>query len=141
MNYKTIIRIVKTYVPPESIEQAIDEINEAYNLLNSNSRQKQIEDIVCGYYRIPLVALQGPSRKREVVWARQVMAHCYRKFLYSSGDKKQKIQLKNIGKLLGGRNHATINHAINTVKDLTDVDRMLRDGVRLIESKIRELDS
>ena len=65
------------------------------------------------------------TRKREIVQARQIAMYLSRSLT--------KTSLSSIGSQLGGKDHATVLHACNTVSDLMDTDRSFRGFVHDIE--------
>lgn len=101
------------------------------NLVNVTEKKhtiKNIRDLVCEYFKIPVESLQSSSRKREVVQARHIA-------MYFSKQLTQE-SLTSIGNSIGKRNHATVIHACKTVKDLMDTDKTFRGNVLEIEKKL-----
>jgi len=71
-------------------------------LINTSRREitiEYIQKIVCEYYKIRLTYIQGKTRKREIVQARQVS-------MYFS-KSLTKASLASIGSHIGGKDHAT----------------------------------
>lgn len=89
----------------------------------------RIQKIVCEYFRIDPQQFLSSSRKRELVQARQISMYLSRNFTKSS--------LASIGSQTGGRDHATVLHAYNTVCDLLDTDRSFRKYVVDIEKQLK----
>jgi chromosomal replication initiator protein len=48
-----------------------------------------------------------------------------------------KNSLKNIGDHFGGRDHTTVIHSCQTVKDLMDTDVMIREQVKELQQKVQ----
>ena len=69
------------------------------------------------------------TRKREIVQARQIAMYLSRTLTNTSLD--------SIGSQIGGKNHATVLHACNTVCDLMDTDRTFRQYITDIEKQLR----
>lgn len=88
-----------------------------------------IQKIVCEYYKIPVDQMQGKTRKREIVQARQVS-------MYFSKNLT-KASLASIGSCIGGKDHATVLHACKTVNNLIDTDRHFRNQILEIEKKLK----
>ncbi len=86
---------------------------------------QKIQDTVCDFFNIKKDLIHTPSRKREIVQARQVTMFFIK--------KHTELSLSQIGSQVGGRNHATVLHACNTVKDLTEVDKGFRSDIEEIE--------
>ena len=77
-----------------------------------------IVDDVLKLYDVTLDDVKKKSRKRKVVLPRQVCMT----FLKMHTD----WTYNHIGEFFGGRDHTTVIHAIQTIKDLTDVDQDFR---------------
>ncbi len=95
----------------------------------------RIRDIVCQYYDIdPATILTTKSRKRELVFARQLIMYFMRKYT--------KMSLKSIGSEFAGtsngkkKDHTTVIHSIRTVNNLMDTDEGIRTQVKHIEIKM-----
>ena len=88
-----------------------------------------IQKIVCDYYKISIELIQGKTRKREIVQARQITMYLAKAFTKNS--------LKCIGEHFGGRDHTTVIHSCQTVKDLMDTDSMFRENVMELTQKVQ----
>ncbi len=84
---------------------------------------------VCEYFNITRDALVSASRKRQIVQARQIA-------MYECRSLIPNCSLSTIGSALGGKDHATVVHACNTVQDLMDTDKLFHQWVEDIESMI-----
>jgi chromosomal replication initiator protein len=71
---------------------------------------EEIQRVVCKYFDIPDDLLRGKSRKKEIVFARQIAMYISKEITHYS--------LKSIGLHFGGRDHTTVIHAIRTVGNL-----------------------
>ena len=69
------------------------------------------------------------TRKREIVQARQIAMYLCRSLTGKS--------LTAIGAELGGKNHATVLHACETVGDLMATDRSFKQYITDIEKKLK----
>jgi chromosomal replication initiator protein len=101
-------------------------------LVNTQRREitiDYIQKVVCEYYKIPVDQMQGKTRKREIVQARQVS-------MYFS-KSLTKASLASIGSSIGGKDHATVLHACKTVNNLIDTDRHFRSQILEIEKKLK----
>ena len=88
----------------------------------------RIQDTVCSYFKISQEQFLSRTRKREIVQARQIAMYLSR--------SHTKTSLSSIGAQLGGKDHATVLHACNTVCDLMDTDRSFRNYVMEIEKML-----
>ena len=102
------------------------------NFVKSSSKEITIETIqkmVCDYFNLPYERLLQKTRKREIVQARQITMYLAKQFTKNS--------LKTIGEHFGGRDHTTVIHSCQTVKDLMDTDGLFRESVVDLQQKVQ----
>lgn len=102
------------------------------NFIKSSSREITIENIqkiVCEYFDLPFEKLLQKTRKREIVQARQITMFLSKTFTKNS--------LKTIGDHFGGRDHTTVIHSCQTVKDLMDTDSTFKEYVLELQQKVQ----
>lgn len=102
------------------------------NFVKSSSKEITIDTIqrmVCDYFEVPYDKLLQKTRKREIVQARQITMYLAKAFTKNS--------LKTIGEHFGGRDHTTVIHSCQTVKDLMDTDGIFRDNVLELQQKVQ----
>lgn len=90
-----------------------------------------IKQIVCDHFNIDQEILKQKSRRREIVQARQVA-------MYFSKNMT-KHSLASIGQQIGGRDHATVLHAMKAVSNLLETDKKFKNEFGEIEKKIKSL--
>lgn len=86
---------------------------------------QKIQDTVSNFFNVKKELIQSASRKREIVQARQVTMYFIK--------KHTELSLSQIGIQVGNRNHATVLHACNTVRDLIEVDKGFRSDITEID--------
>jgi len=106
-------------------ENLVDKIVSEHKVEISVNR---IQSAVCSYFNITTDQFLSKTRKREIVQARQIAMYLSRSLT--------KTSLSSIGTQLGGKDHATVLHACNTVCDLMDTDRSFRGYVTDIEKQL-----
>ena len=89
----------------------------------------KVQEVVCEYFNITRETLLSKSRKRQIVQARQIA-------MYMSRNLIGGCSLSTIGMELGGKDHATVLHACNTVSDLMSTDKLFRQYVSDIEKML-----
>src|SRR6187551_2313188 len=102
------------------------------NFVKSSSKEITIDAIqkmVCEYYDVPYDKLLQKTRKREIVQARQITVFLSKAFTKNS--------LKTIGEHFGGRDHTTVIHSCQTVKDLMDTDNLFKESVIELQQKVQ----
>src|ERR1700743_1701315 len=101
------------------------------NFVKTSSKEITIETIqrmVCEYFDVSYDKLLQKTRKREIVQARQITMYLAKAFTKNS--------LKTIGEHFGGRDHTTVIHSCQTVKDLMDTDSLFRENVMELQQQV-----
>lgn len=95
----------------------------------------QLRQIICAVTGFKWEKIISKSRKRELVNARFMYA-------FFAKDILSGVTLKTIGQTIGGRDHTTAIHAIQTVKDLIAAkDVSILDLTDKIKNKLIENES
>lgn len=89
---------------------------------------EMIQKTVCDYFEVPVEKLKEPTRKRQFVQARQLSMYFAKEFT--------KASLKSIGQQFGGRDHSTVIHSCQAVKNLVDTDEDFKDSVDELRKRI-----
>lgn len=97
--------------------------------LNKEITVDNIKDLVADHFDVPVDKLQGKTRKRSIVIARQLSMYLAKNLTSKS--------LKNIGGYFGGRDHSTVIYSCQAVKDLMDTDLIFKDTVTELEKKVK----
>lgn len=88
----------------------------------------QVIEIVSRYYSISLQELVSASRNKELVIPRQVAMYLIR--------QETDASLPEIGGLLGGRDHSTVIHGIDRVKERLEAEDQLRRDVMSVREQL-----
>lgn len=102
------------------------------NFVKTSSKEITIDTIqkmVCEFFDVSYDKLLHKTRKREVVQARQISMYLAKAFTKNS--------LKTIGEHFGGRDHTTVIHSCQTVKDLMDTDSLFKENVMELQQKVQ----
>jgi len=97
--------------------------------INKEITVEYIQKLVAEHFSLPVQKLQGKTRKRQVVIARQLSMYLAKNLT----DKS----LKAIGENFGGRDHSTVIYSCRTVQDLMETDAIFHDTVAELEKKIK----
>ncbi len=97
--------------------------------INKEITVEYIQKLVAEHFNIPVEKLQGETRKRSIVIARQLS-------MYLAKNMTDK-SLKAIGEIFGGRDHSTVIYSCKTVQDLMETDPFFKDTVAELERKIK----
>ena len=102
------------------------------NFIRTSSKEitiDAIQKLVCEFFDVPYDRLLHKTRKREIVQARQITMYLAKSFTKNS--------LKTIGEHFGGRDHTTVIHSCQTVKDLMDTDSLFKENVAELMQKVQ----
>ncbi len=83
---------------------------------------------VCKFYSVDESALRGQSRVKDTAVARQVAMYLIRSMIV--------LSLNDIGQEFGGRDHTTVLHSINRIKDRLKNESDLNEIVKDIKANI-----
>lgn len=86
---------------------------------------EEVVKIVSDYYQVGKRALLGDSRARPVARPRQILMYLLRTHLGCS--------LEEVGRLVGGRDHTTVMHAVGKVTELATTDVHIREDISKIK--------
>lgn len=92
------------------------------------NRTEDVIEVVEKYFNIPFAMMQHRTRRREVCYARQVCMY----FLC----KKTHNSLKSIGEMFGGRDHTSVIHARELIKDLIDTNEQTKKDIDTLSDKL-----
>jgi len=95
---------------------------------NRNISVESIQRIVAKYFNIPEDQLRAKTRKQEAVLARQTAMFLSKELTNNT--------LTTIGLHFGGRDHATVIHAIKSVTDIMIQDKKFKETVDTIKQRI-----
>ncbi len=84
---------------------------------------------VVAAFSIDMKSINSKSRKREIVWARQAAMSLCKKYTTQS--------VSRIGQVVGGRDHATVLHALKNVEDLLETEVEFREMYKKVETKLQ----
>jgi len=111
------------------LELAKEHLNLSEEL--ENQKLLTVESIaksVANYYKIPIGDIRGKVKTKEVAVPRQVAMYLINKLI--------KPTLKENGQYFSNRDHSTVLHAINTIKDRIKVESILAQQVLDIEKSL-----
>ena len=89
----------------------------------------EIQSQVGKFYGVTVKEIKATKRTQDIVLARQVAMYLAREMTDNS--------LPKIGKEFGGRDHSTVLHAYNKIKNMLAQDDSLRIEIETIKNKIR----
>jgi len=103
-------------------------VNQVVRVENRKLSVEKILDTVCNHFNLNKALIYTPSRKQEIVQARQITM-----FL---AKKLTEYSYAHIGKIVGGKDHATVVHACKTIKDQVEINKTFRATVEAVENSL-----
>lgn len=82
------------------------------------------------YYSVSIEDMKSKTRMRPIVVARQMSFYMLRRFT--------ELSLHDIGKLFGDRDHTTVIHGLNTIRDLASTDKRIDRDITILTEKIKD---
>lgn len=89
----------------------------------------EIIETVCNHFNVSPSAVDGKSRKRDFVVARQVSMYLAQKYT--------KMPASRIGKLVGNRDHSTVIHSCTQVENRLKVDKEFLAEIQSLENSFK----
>jgi chromosomal replication initiator protein len=89
---------------------------------------KAILSAVSEYYDIPLTLITGKTRKQEVVLARQMAMYIIK--------QNTALSLKSIGSHFGGRDHTTVIHSCQMMKNYLETDARAQTAMNALLERL-----
>ena len=125
----SVIFASKLHEEPITLKLAALALQESIN----NAAEEEVTSdtiirAVCNYYSITKADVLGKNKRQEFVRARQVCTYLMCDML--------SLPLVNVGKVMGGRDHATVIHSRNKITELMRVNDTIRKEVNDIKSAI-----
>jgi chromosomal replication initiator protein len=121
-----------------SLTQQVVTLDLAKKILSYNEREKhtsvdfdRIIRVLSKHYPYDLSTLRAKNRSKDVALARHIAMYLMKKLT----DKS----FREIGQFLGGRNHATVIHALTKIEEHIKADAQFQAHVQQIESAITPL--
>jgi len=98
--------------------------------IETNGNTKKINpneaiEAVCKRFEIGKRALLGPSRIQKLALPRQILMYFLR--------MEMKLQLEEVGRIIGGRDHTTVMHAVEKITRLASTSMEVREDIQGIK--------
>lgn len=123
----TEVHVRKTPISNELVENALGRGIEQSNKSSRSTPEEAIE-AVSKYYQVGKRLLLGDSRARPIARPRQILMYLLRTHL--------SIPLEEVGRVVGGRDHTTVMHAVEKITELATQDVQIREDIMSIKTKI-----
>jgi len=101
------------------------------NIIKTEEKPVPIESIqkaVASHFNLKVSDLKAKRKTKQIVLARQIAIYLARRLTKSS--------LVEIGERFGGKDHSTVLHAINKIKEQMQIDQKIVQIIQKIESRL-----
>ncbi len=112
---------------PITVQLARDTLSDLFGR-QVNISPMQVVETVAAYYGITVKEMISAARNKELVVPRQVAMYLLR--------QETDASLPEIGSLLGGRDHTTVLHGVERVKERLDTDDQLRRDLMHLRERL-----
>lgn len=115
-------------------ELTLDDAKRLFTVLDSAPPRRAISpkaliEIVCRYYAIAAPDLTGKSRRRELVVPRQIIMYLMR--------EETRASFPSIGHEIGKRDHSTVMHAYEKIREAVETDEKIRQDVLYLRQQLQ----
>jgi len=125
MRIKAFMNFYKREIDTESVKEILKDY---LNAARENEPERIIE-IVAEFFNLTKEDILNERRTKNVSLARQIVMYFLRHYL--------NLPLKQIGKILGGKDHSTVIHGIEKIEGLIENNESFKENVVEIERKLR----
>ena len=134
-NVRELIGVINSVIAHSMIYKSdltLDLLKETINKIATNKDKtisiSLIQDVVCDYFGIHKEQLLSKTRKREIALPRQLAMYFSKEYTNATYAK--------IGNEMGGKDHTTVMHAYNTIKDFSKIDKEVKKYIKDLKEKI-----
>lgn len=121
------VHLKKLPITTEMVESMLSHKGETTVKTIRSTPDKTIDE-VCKYYQIGKRSILSDSRARQVARPRQMLMYLLRTQLG--------IAFEEVGRLVGGRDHSTVMHAVNKITQLATTDVHIREDMLKIKNSL-----
>jgi len=120
----------KKMINPEAVKEILGEefVQEEIKPMSKVVRPGEIIEAVARFYELKPRQITGKKRQKNIVRGRHMVMFLLREDL--------KINLEDVGNMLGGRDHTTIMHAVEKIDEACKTDEKIRGELELLRKQI-----
>jgi len=133
-NIRELEGILNVISCQEKIKNKEMSLGEIKNIIKGNSNPKkalspkEVIKIVSNFYNIEEDAIYKKTRKKEIIKPRQIIMYLLREDF--------NISFPSIGEKMGGRDHTTVIHSCDKIKNKMKIDSVLTEEISQLRSMI-----
>lgn len=124
----TEVNFNKKEVNMELIQSLLGKSEEGINQLKIKANPDELIGKIAKYYSLNKRDLLGESRQRSVARPRQILMYLLKTHIG--------LPLQEVGRLIGGRDHTTVMHAVDKIQNLLSSDVNIQEDIKGIKNSI-----
>ena len=124
----TEIHLKKLPITKELVENIIGKGTDPANGYIIKKTPFEIVEVITKYYSLGKKVLLGSSRTRTIARPRQILMYLLRTQLG--------LPLEEVGKIVGGRDHTTVMHAVDKITSLASTNVQIRQDIQGIKNML-----
>jgi len=121
------LKIKNIKLTPELVESLLQK-GTVQNGLTTKKNPDEVIDLVCKYFSIGKRIMLGKVRTRSIARPRQILMYLLRTQMLLPFDE--------VGRIIGGRDHTTVMHAVDKITHLASTDVQIRENIQGIKNAI-----
>jgi len=124
----TEIHLKKLPITKDLVENIIGKGTDPANGYIIKKTPFEIVEVITKYYSLGKKVLMGSSRTRTIARPRQILMYLLRTQLG--------LPLEEVGKIVGGRDHTTVMHAVDKITSLASTNVQIRQDIQGIKNML-----
>lgn len=121
-------RLKNTPITEDMIQTILGKADDMNGAMLAKKTPTDVIDAVSKYFSLGKRALLGESRSKPIVVPRQILMYILKTQLG--------LPFQEVGRLIGGRDHTTVMHAVDKITHLASSDVQIRQDIRGIKSNL-----
>lgn len=136
-NVRELIGVINSVIAYSTIyksELSLELLKDTINKIASTQKKviniPYIQEVVCEYFGLNREQLLSKSRKRDIALPRQLAMYFSKELTNATFSK--------IGEEMGGKDHSTVMYAVETIKDVSKIDKEIKKYVKDLSERIKQ---
>lgn len=134
-NVRELIGVINSVIAHSMVyktDLSLDLLKETIKKIATNQEKtvtiSYIQDVVADYFQISKDLLLSKSRKRDIVLPRQLAMYFAKEYTNAT--------FARIGQEMGGKDHTTVIHAYDTIRDYSKIDKEVKKYIKDLKDRI-----
>lgn len=136
-NVRELIGVINSVIAYSTIyksELSLELLKDTIHKIASTQKKviniPYIQEVVCEYFGLNREQLLSKSRKRDIALPRQLAMYFSKELTNATFSK--------IGEEMGGKDHSTVMYAVETIKDVSKIDKEIKKYVKDLSERMKQ---